>query len=159
MAAGRPHPAVALVGALVLATYLVASVRLAPLEVPAAAVTPDPRATPPARPSADPGGAPTPSSSSAASFAILGDAIDTPYGVAQVRVSVIAGRLEDVEAVLLPSASRRSETISNSVEPWLRKRAIAAQSAQFDVLSGATYTSRAYQGSLETALRAAGLSR
>jgi uncharacterized protein with FMN-binding domain len=88
---------------------------------------------------------------------VEGEAIETPYGSARVRVVLSGGRITDVEPLAMPSATKRSKTISNAVEPWLRKRAISAQGAQFDVLSGATYTSRAYMASLETAMRAAGV--
>lgn len=89
--------------------------------------------------------------------AIEGEVIETQYGSAQVRVLLSGQRIADVEPMLLPSETKRSMSISNAVEPWLRRRAIAAQAAQFDVLSGATYTSRGYMASLETALRSAGL--
>lgn len=50
-----------------------------------------------------------------------------------------------------------SGRISDEVGPLLRSEALAAQSAQIDVISGATYTSRAYATSLQSALDAAGL--
>jgi uncharacterized protein with FMN-binding domain len=149
IAAGRPHPAVVAAGTFAIAAYLVGTVRLSPaLETPVAAATPIGLGV--ARPSATP-------AAGSSLVAVDGDIIDTPYGNAQVRVILAAGRIVDVEPMLLPSATRHSRTISNAAEPWLRKRAIAAQSAQFDVLSGATYTSRAYMASLESALRAAGV--
>lgn len=156
-ATGRPHPAIVAVGALVMAAYLAGTVRLTP--APNAAV---------AQPTARGTARPAPSSSAVlsgpalpvgAELATLGEAFDTPYGSAQVRVILSGGTITDVEPVLLPTATKRSKTISYSAEPWLRKRAIAAQSAQFDVLSGATYTSHAYMASLESALRAAGIER
>lgn len=157
-AAARPHPAIVAVGALVIAAYLAGTVRLAPGPDAALAVaSPAPGGS--ARPSPTPSAArPSPTSAVApVAVVVEGGIIDTPYGNAQVRVILTGGRITDVEPILMPSATRRSKTISNSVEPWLRKRAVAAQSAQFDILSGATYTSRAYMASLETALRAAGL--
>jgi uncharacterized protein with FMN-binding domain len=158
--AGRPHPAVVAVGAAVIATYLLGTVRLSP-DLPAAAAAPvASSATTRPSPSASPSAVRTPSSAvGETTLAILGDIVETPYGDAQVRAIVRGGTIVDVEPVLLPSATKRSKTISTSAEYWLRKRAIAAQSAEFDVLSGATYTSRAYQDSLESALRAAGLAR
>jgi uncharacterized protein with FMN-binding domain/DMSO/TMAO reductase YedYZ heme-binding membrane subunit len=157
---GRPHPAIVAIGALVIAAYLVGTVRLSPsTEVTLAVAQPNAH-FPPLRESSASGGvvrpSPTPSVRVADSV-IAGEPIDTPYGTAQVRLILSSGRIADVEPILMPSATRRSKTISASIEPWLRKRAIAAQSADFEILSGATYTSRAYQASLESALRAAGL--
>jgi hypothetical protein len=158
--AGRPHPAIVAVGALVVAVYLFGTVRLSPAPL-AAAETASPTSGATLRPAAPSPGtvasSPRATPGPAATVAVEGEAIDTPYGPAQVRVVLVGGHVTDVEPMLLPSATRRSKTISNSAEYWLRKRAIAAQSAQFDILSGATYTSRAYMESLETALRAAGL--
>lgn len=148
----RPQPVVAAVAAAVLAVYLFGTVRLAPAE----GAGPSPTARIPPTPATG-GASPRPSASPPAlSLVVLGDEIETPYGTAQVRLVLTDGRIADVEPVQLPSATKRSRTISQSVEPWLRKRAIAAQSADFDVLSGATYTSHAYQASLTSALRAAG---
>jgi uncharacterized protein with FMN-binding domain len=159
VAAGRPHPAVVAAGAFAIAAYLVGTVRLSPApEGPLVVVEPTPGAT--ARLTAAPTAAaarPSPAPPAGSSVAAIeGEVVDTPYGSAQVRVILSVGRIVDVEPILLPSATKRSRTISNSAEAWLRKRAITAQSAEFDVLSGATYTSRAYMASLESALRAAG---
>ena len=160
VAAGRPGGAVAGVAALIVGAYLLGSVRF----VPALPAREDAAATPrgSARPSSGPAAlaaTPTPGPVAGASFAVDGDSIETPYGSARVRIVLTAGHITDVEALALPSATKRSRTISTAVEPWLRKRAIEAQTAQFDVLSGATYTSRAYMESLETAMRTAGLER
>lgn len=155
---GRPHAAVAGLAAAIVAAYLLGTVRFVPAAPTRAnAALPEggsarPAAPPPA--TASTGTAP---GVAAASIAVDGDSIETPYGNAQVRIVLTAGHISDVEALAMPSATRRSRTISNAVEPWLRRRAIAAQGAEFDVLSGATYTSRAYMESLETAMRAAGL--
>lgn len=153
----RPHPAVVGVAGLVVAVYLVGSVRLSPA-APAtlAATAAAPASARPASLPAAAGAAPAPVLKPLTA-AIEGDVVDTPYGGAQVRVILSDGRIADVETVMLPAMTKRSKVISGAVEPWLRKRAVAAQSAEFDVLSGATYTSRAYMASLGSALHAAGL--
>ncbi|HZP94962.1 MAG TPA: ferric reductase-like transmembrane domain-containing protein [Candidatus Limnocylindria bacterium] len=161
VAAGRPHGATAGVAALVVAAYLLGMVKLAPAppsrERAAAATTRGvARASAPASVAAAPTATP-PAGMAGATMTVEGEAIETPYGSARVRVVLSGGRITDVEPLAMPSATKRSKTISNAVEPWLRKRAISAQGAQFDVLSGATYTSRAYMASLETAMRAAGV--
>jgi uncharacterized protein with FMN-binding domain len=155
-ATGGPHPAIVGVGTLVVAAYLLGTIRFTPAQATIATEAQSPRPTTrpsPAATAAPSGTAPL----SSASVAIEGRPFDTPYGPAQVRLILTAGHIDDVEPVLLPSATKRSKTISASAEYWLRKRAIAAQSADFEILSGATYTSNAYQSSLESALHIAGL--
>jgi len=76
----------------------------------------------------------------------------TPYGNVQVEVRVSGGQLVDVVAVQLPNDRRRSAEISQYVEPVLHDEALQAQSAQIDLISGATWTSGAYQASLQSAL-------
>lgn len=58
-------------------------------------------------------------------------------------------------ALELPSGDGRSQRISQAVAPILREEALAAQDAPIDLVSGATYTSRAYASSLQAALDAA----
>jgi uncharacterized protein with FMN-binding domain len=58
---------------------------------------------------------------------------------------------------VLPSDRDRSLRISQQAEPLLRNEALQAQSANVDLLSGATYTSEGYARSLQGALdKAAG---
>ena len=153
-ASGRPHPAIAAVAALVVAAYLISSVRLAPAQA-AAAPSSSPRVPPTAPSDTAPQPTATPSFGGA-SLVVQGDEVETAYGRLQLRVVFTDGRISDIEAVQMPAATKRSHTISLTVEPWLKKRAIAAQSADFEILSGATYTSMAYQRSLLTALKAVG---
>jgi uncharacterized protein with FMN-binding domain len=76
------------------------------------------------------------------------------WGDVQVRVTVQGGRLVAVEMVLSPSDDR-SRRINSQAQPILESEAIAAQSADIDAVSGATYTSEAYAASLQAALDAA----
>ncbi len=86
-----------------------------------------------------------------------GPTVGTPYGPVQVSVVVTGGQIVDVVALQLPSGNRESDQINAYAEPRLREMALQAQSAQIDVVSGATFTSRAYAESLQGALDAAGL--
>ena len=79
------------------------------------------------------------------------------YGPVQVRVTVVGGRLTDVQALQLPSDRARSQRISQIAGPLLREEALQAQSARIHVVSGATYTSDGYARSLQHALDAAGI--
>jgi uncharacterized protein with FMN-binding domain len=81
-----------------------------------------------------------------------GDAVDTQYGSAQVRVTVENGRIVTIEAVQLQNSDPRSQQISSSAEPILQQEALAKQSADVDAVSGATYTSASYTQSLQSAL-------
>jgi uncharacterized protein with FMN-binding domain len=81
----------------------------------------------------------------------------TRYGPVKVRVTVRAGRVVDVSAVELPGNEPRSTQINDVAAPLLRQEALKAQSASIDVVSGATYTSDAYEASLKTALAKAGV--
>ena len=87
---------------------------------------------------------------------VQGQEFDTRYGPVQVSVTVQGGRIADIQALQLPFDHPRSEAISQYVEPILRSEALQAQSAQIDLVSGATYTSDAYSRSLQSALDQAG---
>ena len=55
-------------------------------------------------------------------------------------------------AVRLPSGDGRSQEISSFAGPQLAQQALAAQSANIDGVSGATYTSESYRASLQSAI-------
>lgn len=86
-----------------------------------------------------------------------GAVVDTQYGSVQVRVSFTGTKITDVHALKLTDSSGTSVSISAGAAPVLRHEAVAAQSSQIDVVSGATYTSEAYQQSLQSAIDAAHL--
>jgi uncharacterized protein with FMN-binding domain len=69
-----------------------------------------------------------------------------------VRVTVAAGRITDVTAVELTADDPHSEQINAEAVPELRSQVLAAQSAQIDGVSGATFTSEGYEASLQSAL-------
>ena len=81
-----------------------------------------------------------------------GSAIQTPYGIVQVRVTEQNGRITDVAIVQAPNDNGRSAAIVNYAAPVLRGEALTAQSAAIDTVSGATYTSQGYIASLQSAL-------
>jgi uncharacterized protein with FMN-binding domain len=78
--------------------------------------------------------------------------VQTRFGPVQVQVTIASGKISDVTALQLPNDRQRSAEISQIVEPMLRSEALTAQSAQIDLVSGATYTSDAYARSLQAAL-------
>ncbi len=91
-------------------------------------------------------------SGSSGSSAASGDAVDTRYGSAQVRVTVTDGKIVKIEALQLQNHDPRSVQISSSAAPILQQEALAKQTADVDAVSGATYTSASYMQSLQSAL-------
>jgi uncharacterized protein with FMN-binding domain len=98
---------------------------------------------------------PSPSPSTSAGFKdgiYTGQDVFTKFGDVQVKVTISGGRITDVQAVQLPFDRPRSAEISQFAAPQLHDEVLQAQSAQIDLLSGATYTSDAYAQSLQAAL-------
>ena len=87
---------------------------------------------------------------------LTGDTVSTRYGDVAVQITVTNGQVTDVQAVALPTHGHSGE-ISNYVAPILASEALQAQSANIDIISGATYTSSAYAQSLQSALDQAGI--
>ncbi len=83
---------------------------------------------------------------------IDGPVIGTPYGDVQVRAVLEGSRIVDVEPLVLPNDRARSRRISEQAAPLLRIEALRAQSANIDLLTGASYTSEGYAESLQGAL-------
>jgi uncharacterized protein with FMN-binding domain len=89
---------------------------------------------------------------------VTGSAASTRYGPVEVQVTVTNGKITDVEAVEYPTASARDRSINARAIPELNSETQTAQSAKIDLVSGATYTSRGYITSLQSALDQAGVS-
>jgi uncharacterized protein with FMN-binding domain len=126
----------------------------APAATAAPAGAPAPAAT--VAPAA-PAGVPAPAATAApagalANGTVTGPALDTRFGPVQVQVTITNGKVTDVAALELPFDRSRSAQISQYAEPILRSEALQAQSAEIDLVSGATYTSIAYTQSLQAAL-------
>ncbi len=79
----------------------------------------------------------------------------TQYGNVQVRLTVSGGRITAAEAVQAPKGGVSDQKTALAV-PRLNQAAVAAQSADIDAVSGATYTSTGYRQSLQSALDKAG---
>ncbi|WP_369388162.1 FMN-binding protein [Streptomyces sp. CG1] len=88
---------------------------------------------------------------------VTGDTVQTRWGPVQVRVTIKSGRLTDVTALQYPQDNPRDQEINSYALPQLRREALAAQSADIDMVSGASYTSTGYRQSLQSALDSAGL--
>ena len=63
-----------------------------------------------------------------------------------------SGTITDVEVVQYPSGNREDEQINSYALPRLVQATLDAQSADIDMVSGATVTSEGYLQSLQSAL-------
>ena len=88
---------------------------------------------------------------------VTGEAINTVYGPVQVRITVTGGKITAVTAVEYPTETPRDSQINAFAIPQLNAETLAASSANIDAVSGATYTSQGYIGSLQNALDKTGL--
>jgi uncharacterized protein with FMN-binding domain len=86
-----------------------------------------------------------------------GNSEDTQYGPVQVRATVSGGKLTDVTVLQVPDNGRYEDQIVTVAVPILRSEALSKQSANIDIVSGATFTSQGYSQSLQSALNQAGL--
>jgi uncharacterized protein with FMN-binding domain len=84
-----------------------------------------------------------------------GPAADAYYGIVQLQALVQGGRLSALKVLKYPSDRRTSISINRQALPMLRDEAISAQSANVDIITGATLTSRAFIQSLGGALKKA----
>jgi uncharacterized protein with FMN-binding domain len=87
-----------------------------------------------------------------AEHVVAGPIFTTPFSAIQVGVVMKAGKLTDVRTLILTGDGAHTQALNARAEPLLRKRALAAGSAKFDVVSGATYTSESYKESLQAAI-------
>lgn len=81
-----------------------------------------------------------------------GSVADAYYGYVQVQVTVSGGRITSVTFLQYPDTHSTSIAINNQAMPYLQQEAIQAQSANVNIVSGATDTSVAFQQSLQSAL-------
>ena len=78
------------------------------------------------------------------------------YGDTQVKVTIKNGKITEVTVLAYNDDDPRSAEISLQAIPILRQEVLAKQTAAVDTVSGATYTSNAYEASLQSALDKAG---
>jgi uncharacterized protein with FMN-binding domain len=83
---------------------------------------------------------------------LTGDPIDNRFGTVQVRVTMRGNQITAVDALQMPYDHQQSAYISQQAEPYLQQEALQAQSANIQIVTGATYTSESYAQSLQSAL-------
>ena len=81
-----------------------------------------------------------------------GSTEDAFYGPLQVQSIITNGRISDVIFLQYPNDNRTSQFVNSQADPMLKQEAIQAQSAQVDIISGASASSQAFQVSLANAL-------
>ncbi len=124
----------------------------APVGPAAPATSPPTTATP-----AAPGARAAPPASTAAPGAggartVTGPDVPNQFGDVQVQLTLQGSRIVSVKALQLPFDRQRSYEISQAAGPILAQEVVQAQSANIDLLSGATYTSESYAQSVQAAL-------
>ena len=128
----------------------------------------DPSIAPSEAPSASPGSSasstPTPTKTPKPSKAPTGtlkdgtydgDAIKFKYGTAQVEIVVSGGVITEVKALKLPTAGGYTKRVTTFFQTDIPARVVADQGWKISNISGATYTSRAYSQSLQSAINQA----
>jgi uncharacterized protein with FMN-binding domain len=113
--------------------------------------------TPSSTPSPSAAASPSGASTRSAATTVTGTVEDTQRGPVQVELSIAGGAISDVRVVQYPHGNGRDLQINTFALPRLVKETLAAQSAQIDMVSGATITSDGYVRSLQSALDRAGL--
>lgn len=85
-----------------------------------------------------------------------GEFADAFYGPVQVKAIIVGGVITDIQFLQFPNHQGHTLELSNQTRPILKTEAIQVQSADVDIVSGATQTSQAFIQSLASALKKAG---
>ncbi|WP_426621654.1 FMN-binding protein [Microbacterium sp. As-52] len=81
-----------------------------------------------------------------------GASSQTRYGPVQVRITVSGGQISDAQAIDYPDGNGRDRQINGTAIPRLVSETLQSQSAQIQMVSGATFTSDGYLSSLQSAI-------
>lgn len=99
----------------------------------------------------------TPSATASGSQTFAGDAAMTRFGAVQVQITVESGRITAASVLQVPYEDRHDQEINSRAVPVYNDEVVSAQSAQIDVVSGATVTWEGYTSSLQSAIDQANL--
>jgi uncharacterized protein with FMN-binding domain len=102
-------------------------------------------------------GASAGSTGSAATKSVTGGVAQTRWGPVQVTITVANGKITAVDVPQYPDGNGKDQQINAYALPVLKQETLTAQSADIDMVSGATVTSDGYVQSLQSALDQAGL--
>lgn len=119
--------------------------------VSATTPTPTPSGAPPSG-GGSPAPTPTPVATGLKNGTFTGQSVTNFFGPVQVQLVVSGGRITAVKAIQSPNDNPQSAYIASVAMPYLRQEVLQAQSAQINILSGATYDSQSYTQSVQSAL-------
>lgn len=123
---------------------------------PPAMALPLPAASPSSAAAPTPGAAAPPTSGAppaeAQARTLVGQTIDTEQGPVQVQITMTGTTISDVTVLQYPNGGGRDTEINSFALPQLVAQALAVQSADLQMVSGATYTSEGFIASLQSAL-------
>jgi len=97
----------------------------------------------------------SPTSSGYKDGTYTGPVLDVNWGYVQVQATIQSGQISNVQFLQFPSDRRTSQRINSIANPELEQEAIQAQSANVELITGATLTSEGFQQSLQAALNQA----
>lgn len=95
--------------------------------------------------------------SASESKTVTGSVAQTEWGPVQVQITVSGSEITDVQVLQYPIENGKDQQINAYALPVLTDETLQAQSANIDMVSGATVTSNGYITSLQAALDEAGL--
>jgi uncharacterized protein with FMN-binding domain len=98
----------------------------------------------------------TPPTTAVAQRTFTGQDVQYFYGDIQVAATLQGGKILNVSVPQNNAIDGRSQMINSYAVPILEQEAVAAQSVNINVVSGATFTSNAFAQSLQSALSQAG---
>ena len=101
--------------------------------------------------------APSTGTAATAGTTFTGAVAQTRWGPVQVTIAVADGKVTDVTVPQYPTGNGKDREINADALPELTQETLSAQSADIDMVSGATVTSQGYVTSLQSALDQAGL--
>ena len=84
--------------------------------------------------------------------AYTGPVVDAYYGLMQIQAIIKGGRLTSIRVLQYPNDRSTSIFLNRQALPMLRDEVISAQSANVDIVSGATLSSEAFKQSLGAAM-------
>jgi len=97
------------------------------------------------------------SSNATSATTVTGSVVNTRYGPVQVAITTNGSAITDVSVLQYPDSNGQDAQINGYALPVLIQSTMAAQNANVDMVSGATFTSMGYRQSLQSALDQAGL--
>lgn len=97
------------------------------------------------------------SATAATAKAYAGEAVMTRFGNVQVQITVADGTITAAEVLQVPMEDRHDQMINSRAVPVYNEETVSAQSADIDVVSGATVTWDGYTQSLQSAIDQANL--